>query len=160
MKHPNTQCQGAIFSAPALKVGDDISPLLVKMSSIISPLLPRLKTTKLDPQYISRSPEAIEDYNNDPLIYRDGIKARLGAEMIKSLLDVREHYPDFNFPILLMHGTTDKLADPMGSQWMFNEISSQDKTLELLPGLYHEILNEPEKDEVIQKMLDWIIERA
>jgi len=159
-EHSDTNCSGAILSAPALKIGDDISPLLVKVSSLLSAIFPRLKATTLDTQYISRDPEVVEQYDNDPLIYHSGVKARLGAEMISSMIKVRERYSNFTFPVLLMHGTGDKLTDPKGSQWMVDEISSTDKKLELLPGLYHEILKELEKEEVIDKMLSWIIERV
>ena len=159
-KHTDLKYAGAILSAPALKVGDDISPFLVKVSSIVSKMFPRLKTTKLDSQFISRDPKVVEDYNNDPMIYPGAIKARLGAEMIRSMLEVRKQYSEFQFPILIMHGSDDKLADPMGSQWMYDEISSQDKTLDILPGLYHEILNEPEKEKVISKMIEWIKKRV
>lgn len=159
-KYPDAKCKGAILSAPALKIGDDIPKILVKASSIMSVLLPRFKATKVDPQFISRDDKVVKDYVNDPLVYHDGVKARLGAEMIKSMLEVRNHYPQFKFPILIMHGNGDKLADHLGSQWMFDEISSKDKTLEILPGLYHEILNEPEKEEVIGKMTQWIFDRS
>jgi alpha-beta hydrolase superfamily lysophospholipase len=160
LKYPDTACKGALLSAAALKIGDDIPQILVGASSILSILLPRLKSKKVDPKLISRDSEVVSDYENDTLIFHDGVKARLGAGMIKSMLEVRKQYPQFELPVLLMHGTGDKLADPLGSQWMFDEISSKDKSLEILPGLYHEILNEPEKEEVISKMLKWILDRA
>ena len=160
IEHPETKCNGVILSGPGLKVGDDISPFLVKISAVLSALFPKLKTTRLDSQFISRDPKVVDDYDNDPLVYHDGVKSRLGGEMIKSMLEVRNHFREFNFPVLIMHGAADKLADPQGSQWMFDEISSQDKTIDMLPGLYHEILNEPEKEEVIGKMVGWIKERV
>ena len=157
--HPESKCKGVILSAPALKVGDDISPLLVTMSSIMSRLFPRLKTTRLDSNFISRDPKVVEAYNNDPLIYHDGIKARMGAEMIRTMTGLRNSYPAFTFPLLIMHGSGDKLTDLQGSRWMVDEVSSYDKTLEVLPGFYHEILNEPEKEAVIQKIIKWILDR-
>jgi len=157
--HPESNCKGVVLSAPALKVGDDISPLLVKMSSIISSLFPKLKTTRLDSNFISRDPKVVEAYNADPLVYHDGIKARMGAEMIRTMTGMRGAYPAFKFPLLIMHGSGDKLADLQGSRWMVDEVTSDDKTLEVLPGFYHEILNEPEKEAVIQKIIKWILDR-
>jgi alpha-beta hydrolase superfamily lysophospholipase len=159
-KYRPSACKGAILSAPALKIGDDIPPLLVKASAIVASILPKLKTTKLDPKMIARNPKTVNEYLTDPLIYRDGVKARYGAEMIKSLQAVRQYFSSFDYPVLLMHGTGDKLADPAGSQQMYDEIASEDKTLELLPELYHEIMNELEKEEVLAKMINWIKERA
>jgi len=160
IKHPDTKCNGVVLSSPALKVGDNISPILVKVSSIISALFPKLKTTRSDSQYLSRDPKVVEDYDNDPLVYHDGVKSRIGGEIVRTMLEVRKFYQDFKFPILIMQGSADKLVDPQGSQWMYNEILSEDKTLEVLPGLYHEILHEPEKEEIITKMIDWIKNRV
>lgn len=158
-KYPDTKCRGVILSSAGLKVGDDISPLLIKISSVLSALFPKLKTVKMNVQHLSRDPKVIEDYVNDPLIYHEGIKARYGGESIKAIIKLREHYSSFNFPALILCGSADKLADPQGSQWMYDEISSADKTLEILDGLYHEILHEPEKNEVIGKIIEWIKKR-
>jgi len=158
-KYPDTKCRGVILSGPGLKVGDDIPPLLVKMSSVISALLPKLKTTKIDSQYLSRDPKVLEDIDNDPMIYHEGMKARIGSEIVRSMIEIRKQYSSFNFPVLIMHGSADKIADPQGSQWMFDEISSEDKTLKILNGLYHDILHEPEKDEVFRKIIEWIKKR-
>lgn len=159
-KYPDAGCKGALLSAPALKIGDNIPTILVKASPIMSALFPRFRAKKVDPRFISRDLEIVNEYKNDPLVYHDGVKARLGAEMIKSMLEIRKQYPEFKFPVLIMHGTADSLTDPQGSQWMFDEISSKDKSLEFLPDLYHEILNEPEKVEVFHTMHQWISERA
>ena len=160
IKYPDADCKGLILSAPLLKIGEDTPPLLVKFTPIIASLFPKLKAVKLDIDFISRKPETLHNYRTDPLIYRGGIHARLGYEMIKYILKARENYPSFSFPVLLMHGTGDKLVDPQGSQWMHDEIQSKDKTLKLFPELYHELLNEPERDEVIDHMIKWIIARS
>jgi len=158
-KYPDTKCRGVILSGPGLKVGDEIPPLLIKIIHILSALFPKLKTTKIDSQYLSRDPKMVEDFDNDPLIYHEGVKARIGGEIVRSMIEIRKHYSSFNFPVLIMHGSADKIADLQGSQWMYNEISSEDKTLEILDGLYHQILDEPEKNEVIGKMIEWIKKR-
>ena len=101
----------------------------------------------------------MEDFVDDPLIYHEGVKARIGGEIVRSMIEIRKHYSLFDFPVLIMHGSADKLADLQGSQWMYDEISSGDKTLEILDGLYHEILHEPEKVEVVGKMIEWIKKR-
>ncbi len=158
-KYPDTKCRGVILSGPGLKLAEGISPLLIKISSVLSALFPKLKTQKLNVQHISRDPKVIEDFVNDPLINHEGFKARYAGEFVRSMIEIRKHYSSFNFPVLIMHGSADKLADPQGSQWMYDEISSADKTLEILDGLYHGILDEPEKNEVIGKIIEWIKKR-
>jgi alpha-beta hydrolase superfamily lysophospholipase len=55
-----------------------------------------------------------------------------------------------------MHGTEDQLAAPEGSRLLYERVASADKTLKLYEGLHHEILNEPEKDQVIADIVDWL----
>jgi alpha-beta hydrolase superfamily lysophospholipase len=61
-------------------------------------------------------------------------------------------------PVLIMQGSMDKLVDPDGAQLMFDIIGSSDKALKIYPGLYHEIFNEPERDQVFSDMQSWLEE--
>ena len=44
-----------------------------------------------------------------------------------------------------------------GSRNFFEAIASQDKTLRIYPGLYHEIFNEPERLEMMGELADWVV---
>jgi alpha-beta hydrolase superfamily lysophospholipase len=59
-------------------------------------------------------------------------------------------------PLLIMHGTDDLLVPYQGSEVLYRRASSADKTLKLYPGLYHEILNEPEKQTVLEDVAAWL----
>ena len=48
------------------------------------------------------------------------------------------------------------MAGPKGSQAFFDALGAQDKTLDFWPDLYHEILNEPESEEVITRYVNWL----
>jgi alpha-beta hydrolase superfamily lysophospholipase len=63
---------------------------------------------------------------------------------------------DIGLPVILMHGQDDALTSPAGSREMFENAGSEDKTLKIYPGLYHEIFNEPEQDQVMADMSDWL----
>ena len=63
-------------------------------------------------------------------------------------------------PILILHGTSDRLADPYGSSILYNGIMSEDKTIKLYKNYFHEILNEPDKDKVMDDILEWIKKRS
>jgi alpha-beta hydrolase superfamily lysophospholipase len=55
-----------------------------------------------------------------------------------------------------MHGSADRLSDPSGSQVLYRRVSSGDKTLKLYDGCYHEIFNEPERQQVFADMEAWL----
>ena len=147
---------GIILTGPAVAVGDDISPLLIRVSKLMSGIAPRLATTVLDGNLISRDPAEVEKYNNDPLNYRGGIRARVGAEMLKAIQHVEANPASFKNPVLIMHGTADGITAPRGSQALYDGASSADKTLRMWDGLYHELINEPEKADVISEMIAWM----
>ena len=56
--------------------------------------------------------------------------------------------------LLLLHGTEDLLVAAKGSEILYERAASPDKTLKLYPGLYHEVLNEPERDQVVGDVVE------
>ena len=65
--------------------------------------------------------------------------------------------PSLELPLLIMHGADDRLTPPSGSELVDELVGSRDKTLRLIPGMRHEILNEPERDAVIGEIVAWLI---
>jgi alpha-beta hydrolase superfamily lysophospholipase len=58
--------------------------------------------------------------------------------------------------MLIMNGTADRLSNPASSKILFDGVSSKDKTLKLYQDFYHEIFNEPERQQVFQDMEKWL----
>ncbi len=67
------------------------------------------------------------------------------------------HASEIDVPLLLVHGTEDRLAYPHGSQQLA-ELVGSDCILKLWEGSYHELHNEPDKDQVLAYILGWIDE--
>lgn len=155
IQHKNV-LRGLMLSGPALKLGEDIPPILIKLSGFIGKILPHLPTIKLDCSAISKDPEVIRKYDTDPLVYRGGTPARTGAELVRAINMIQERMSEITLPILIMHGTADRLANVDGSRQLYERARSKDKTLKLYDGLYHEILNEPEKDVVLRDIVAWL----
>jgi len=147
---------GLLLSGALVKISDDISPLLVKLSGFIGKILPKLPTIKLDSKAISSDPDVVRRYETDPLIYRGGIPARTGAEMNRAATRIQSDMEAIKLPVLIMHGTADRLSDPAGSQQLHDRVASTDKTLKLYPEFFHEIMNEPEKKQVLADIAAWL----
>ena len=62
-------------------------------------------------------------------------------------------------PVLIVHGEEDKIVPISISKSFFNSISSRDKTFKEYKSLYHEILNEKERDYVIKDIISWLDNR-
>ena len=147
---------GALFFSSALKISEDLSPFLQKISGVLSMLVPWLRTIKLETEYLSRDPEVIKDYLNDPLVYKKGTYARTGGEMIKYTKLTQREFDKISCPLLILHGTGDKLTDYRGSVKLYEDAKSTDKELKLFEGWYHELTNEPEKNEVFKVVTEWL----
>jgi len=55
-----------------------------------------------------------------------------------------------------MHGSADRLSNPKGSQMLYQKVSSADKTLKIYEGYYHEIFNEPGREQVFADVEAWL----
>ena len=147
---------GVVLSGTAVKPGSDIPRPLIALSGLVGDLFPRLPTIRLDAESLSRDFAVVESYRTDPFVYTDAIPARTGASINRAFADLQKNLNTVTAPVLFLHGAEDRLIDPSGSELAFELIGSEDKTIELLPNLYHEILNEPEKDEVLDRVVAWV----
>jgi acylglycerol lipase len=147
---------GLLLSGAALKVSSTASSALVVMAGILSLLLPKIGVTVLDASTLSRDKTVVDAYVKDPLVYRGRICARTGAELIKTMRELPPRMHEIELPLLIMHGTADRLSDPEGSRMLFGQSGSKDKVLKLYEGFYHEIFNEPKKEQVFVDMESWL----
>ncbi len=159
IEHPK-QIDLLVLSAPYLIDGGNASPLLIKISGIVAALFPQLPIKAIDSAAISRDPTVVQDYDNDPLNSREKVRARAGKELLSAGPHVFRHADQIALPILIMHGDADAIASVEGSRKLHQLLSSADKSLQIYHGLYHEILNEPERDQVLQDILGWIKQRV
>ena len=145
-----------VLSGPAIKAAEEPSTFLKAISGFLSRFFPKLGVLELDPNGVSRDPQVVADYLADPLVYNGKMGARLAAEMLQNMTTIQQNAKQILLPILLLHGEKDSLAAAEGSKFLASHISSPDKSLIIYPELYHEIFNEPEKDQVLTDMTDWL----
>jgi alpha-beta hydrolase superfamily lysophospholipase len=110
----------------------------------------------LPAEAISRDPAVVAAYKSDPLVYRGAPRADRAAAWGDAVDLVQKGMESITLPLLIMHGTGDLLVPFEGSKRLMERASSKDKTLKLYEGLYHEILNEPERDRVMADILIWL----
>lgn len=151
---------GVILSSPAIKEAEGTSKLLIAVSGLISKWLPRLKALKLDATQISRIPAEVQAYLTDPLNYIQPIPARTAHEVYQMMQSIQAKAASFELPVLVVHGTADGLTNPKGSELFMGKAQSEDKTLKLFPGAYHELIHDLESEEMIQTVVEWIKERV
>lgn len=152
---------GAIISSPALGTHPEFKPplLLKLMVSILSRLAPRLLVdSDLDTQAISRDPDVVKAYIDDPLVSQK-VSARWYGEIMKSMKKAHREAASLKIPMLLMQSGADRLVDPAApARWAE---STKPGLVEQVhwDGLYHEMFNEPEKNRVRARVADWLDRR-
>ncbi len=150
---------GCVLSGPAIKT--DLQPpiwqrLLIQFFSMVAP---RMGVLQLDASGVSRDPLEVQEYLDDPLVYGGKLTARKVAQLFAAMQWIQEQAGDIRLPLLLMHGEADSLTSPSGSRFLFEAVSSEDKTLKIYPELYHEIFNEPERAQVFADLQAWLDQR-
>lgn len=153
------ELSGAVLSGPSVKVPDNISSVTILAGKLFSTLMPKLGLLALEADGVSRDPEVVKAYLNDPLVYTGKITARLAAELLKAMKRAEVDASKITLPILIAQGSEDRLVDPDGAQMLHDTVGSVDKTLKIYDGLYHEIFNEPEHHKVLGDVEAWLESR-
>jgi len=147
---------GLILSAPLLKMPNHLFRALRYLALFASRLVPRLRITSLGARYVSRDPQVVAAFEADPLVFHGRFPVRTGAEILRALRRVRRRMEAVELPLLLLHGTGDMVTDPEGSRQLRARARSEDKTLRLYEGLYHDLFHEPEGEKVLADVLEWV----
>ena len=149
---------GLLLSSPlaALEAASLVMRLTGKALSIV---VPTLGLFDVDPSRVSRDPEVVRAYVEDPLVHHGKLPARTIGELAAAVESFPARVPAIDVPLRVWHGTGDRIVPVEGSVMVHREASSEDKELQLYEGLFHETLNEPEQDQVMDDAVAWITER-
>jgi len=152
---PNPPIDALVVSAP-LACPPQSSRFTITMGRVLSRVAPNVGVLRAPLNRISRDPSVVDAYNNDPLVFRTPIRARLGAEMLAAMDRVEAGLPSLRVPLLVMQGTADGIVDPGCGPHVYDRAGSSDKTLKMYDGLWHEIFNEPEREHVLDDLVAWL----
>ena len=119
-------------------------------------LLPKLRVGNKLGLVVSRDQTVIDAYNKDQYNLQKTTLKLSGEMFIKGPAWLQNNIGRYRIPCLILHGSGDLIVTPKASEWLYESISSQDKERKVYPDLYHEIMNEKEKDIVIEDIHIWI----
>jgi len=147
---------GLALSGPALMVGDDLSPAKIKIFSAVAKVAPGIRPDGLNAEALSRDPAVVAAYRADPLVFTGKISAGLGSALIGAMQSFPDRYAELQLPVLLLHGTEDRLCRVEGSRQLEELATNATVTSHYYDGLFHEIFNEPEQDQVLDDLVAWL----
>ncbi|XP_064012877.1 monoglyceride lipase isoform X3 [Pogoniulus pusillus] len=131
---------------------------MIFAAKVLNFVLPNLSLGSIDPNAISRNKKEMESYTSDPLVYHGGMKVSFVIQLMNAIARIERALPKLTLPILVLHGSSDKLCDIRGSHLLMDTVKSQDKTLKVYEEAYHALHKElPEvSTSVFTEILTWI----
>jgi acylglycerol lipase len=145
---------GIVLSGPAIEL--DVNFFLRGASKVTGTLLPTLAVMKLPEEDFSRDPEVVKAIQNDPLIYHGNGPAHTAKELLNATNKIQDSMASVDVPFIALHGQEDKLTMYQGSADLFQISHAKGKALKLYQHAYHDLLHEPEKNQVFSDMLAWL----
>ena len=150
---------GLILSGPLAAI-DPVSAPTRLAATALSRLAPRVPAVAVDSSLVSRDPAVVEDYRHDPLVHHGKLPVRTVAELAAAIAAFPDRVGAIRVPTLILYGTEDGLCPPRGSEMLARRIGSTEITARSYAGLYHEILNEPEREQVLDDICSWLAARV
>ncbi len=150
------QLRGLILSAPALATGEPVPPLRRLVAHMLSLVAPDTGLLKLQPSHVSRDPVVVRDYAADPLVHHGAIPARTLVELLAAMQAFPAQAPRLSLPTLVLHGTADRLVPLSGVRPLYQTLGARIRTIKYYEGLFHEVLNEPERAQVLDDIEQWL----
>ena len=122
----------------------------------VSHLAPHAHVLKLKNKDFSRDPAVVAALNADPLIANESQPSETVAELVRADELLKRSFGQITLPLLILHGTADKVTKPSGSKEFYEKAGSSDKTLKLYEGHFHDLLADVGKQQVMADIQAWI----
>ena len=150
-----TDLCGVVATSPGLSTALHEQKSKIALVRVLGGILPTLSlSTGLDANMISRDRQVVEAYLADPLVH-DRSSLGFGKGLLEMVDWVMANASEFAYPLLITHGTGDQIAYSQGSENFARQVP-RNASLKLWEGLFHELHNEPEKEQVLQYLLGWM----
>lgn len=147
--------KGVIATGPWLKLAFTPPAAQVMLAKLLNGIAPSFSLASgLDQNSLSRDSQVVAKYAADPFVH-DKISVRLYTGMYNQGFWALEHASELKIPMLLMHGSGDKITSAPASQ-EFARMAGDKVSLRIWDGFYHEIHNEPENNKVLEAMVSWL----
>ncbi|MDX1995430.1 MAG: alpha/beta hydrolase [bacterium] len=147
---------GFISSGTPLLLYSIVPAPLRSILGVLQNLLPTAYLIPLDVNAISRDKTIVAVQKADPLVHHRPLPLRTIHRLIERAKEAEGQLGTLRLPLLILHGDADTITPPAGSPRLVEKAASADKTLKLYPGMYHEIVNEIGKEEVLADIGNWL----
>jgi alpha-beta hydrolase superfamily lysophospholipase len=159
LHHPESFAALAV-SSPYLAPAFEIPALKRMLGNLVTPVAPTLAVESgLSAGWLSHDPEVVKGYATDPAVFST---VTLGwfREVESAQAEVFERASEIRLPVLLLVGSSDRVAAPARMLALFERLGSPEKRLQVYEGFFHEVFNEVERERPVRDLLAWLDERT
>ena len=150
------QISGLILSGPLLALADGLYPRLRHLTRVTAAVAPALRVTRIPFDWLASQPQVVNRFRDDPLVFHGCFTVRMAAEILRAMKNVSDRAACLSVPLLILHGSQDRICGPAGSRALYQKAGCADKTFRLYEGFYHEVFDEPERDRVLADLTAWL----
>lgn len=155
IKHPN-KLKGQILIGAAVNTLPDAKGYRSYLYEFMNIFMKNKMIKNPVSNYICKDEEVITEYVEDTLVLKEATLNFYVHFLVKGRKFINKNINKYNCPCLILHGKEDKIVPKDIAYYLYNNISSFDKRLKIYDDMYHEILNEKDKDKVIEDIIDWL----
>ncbi len=151
---------GVVLSAPYFGLKMEVPRAKLVAAKVASRVWPKLALpTGIQGAALTHDSARATAYDADPLVFK-AATARWFVETTRAQARALARASTLALPLYTAFGEQDPIANPSTGRAFFDAAGSKDKTWSGLPGLFHEILNEPSWPTIAGPIGDWVLERA
>ncbi len=148
-----------ILMSPLLALKVSIHPMTITVGKVLSIVAPRFRfQTRVDPATTTRSQKVLDQRSVDPYMHRS-VTAGWYFHMKAALRRAWAQAGRIESPLLLMQGELDQVVDPLVVEPWLEKVASSDTSLKLFSEHLHELHNEPDWEQTLATLADWLDER-
>ena len=150
---------GLVLSAPALQA-PPVPRAVRAVATLLARVTPTLRRAVVDLATISRDEAVVTDYRTDALVHQGHPTIALSLALAEQMTLLPARVRDLRLPLLVQHGTDDRICPPDGSRALAESVGTDDLTVRWYDGLWHEIYHEPEREQPLTDLREWLDRHA
>ncbi|EOM77022.1 alpha/beta hydrolase [Rhodococcus rhodnii] len=155
-----SELEALMLSGPAVDVTTGTPRPVREIGKVLGAIAPRVPVMKLDAAAVSRDAAVVTAYREDPLVHHGLVPAGIAAGLLRASESFPARLSELTLPVLVQHGSDDTLAPVSAAELIRDGAGSQDLTVLIYDGLYHEVFNEPEQETVLGDLVEWLRPRV
>lgn len=145
-----------VLSSPCLDLCLPVPPFKANLARWLNRIWPTLSQPNgIASSDVSRAPDTINHYTTDPLIVRN-VSVRWFSELSAAMRKATASASTFPAPTLILQAGSDRLVSAPATRSFSDRLSAPNKHFHLYESLFHELLNEPEREQVFQDLMAWL----